>query len=468
MEKGNPWMIASVTSLGAFLSTLNSTTLNVALPTLMQELHVPVTDVGWVIMSYMLAMSLCVIHAGKLSDLFGRKRVYVTGVAILVVASLLAGFVQSIIGIIVLRALQGIGASAMAANTTAIVVDAFPVNRRGTGLGFNSMSYSVGAVFGPMVGGMLLDLGWQWIFWFNVPVGILLVVWASRTLPSDRRKKILLPFDILGTVWLLVFLVSMLGVITYGMDGAWPLELICLLLAFSILGLFMFIQAEKKAHDPIIQLANFANRIYAIANASTFLNALARMSVSFVLIFYLQGARGFSAFDAGLMVIPMAATMTLVGPLSGRLSDRVGSRMPTTVGLLLSTLGLLALGGLSADTSIWYMTSCLVVIGAGSALFQSPNALSIMSAVPLEQRGVAGGTRMMLNNLGTLLSMSIAAGLLSRVIPQQQTKEHLIPHDQMLPFLSAIHLVFIGGALISLIAMGLSWLREPVSEKLNL
>jgi EmrB/QacA subfamily drug resistance transporter len=464
----NPWMVLTVTSIGTLLATVNSSTINLAIPTIMEQLHAPITDVGWVTMSYMVTLTVCAIHAGKISDRFGRKVVYITGVSLFTLISIFAGFTNSIYWLIFARALLGVAGAAMIVNSAAMITDAFPPNQRGKALGTNGIAIASGAIFGPVIGGLLLEIGWRWIFWFNVPLGAFLVIWAGRILPSYRRHRSdqdhEQTFDMMGTVTLLFALIGILGVISYGTYSGWNSPIIYGLMITGIFGFVAFIWVENRAIDPIMQFDLFRNRTYAIANSNAFLNALSRMGVTFVLIVYLQLDRGYAPVEAGMYLVPMATAMLIVGPFSGRLSDRIGSRLPATAGLLMSALGILGLVAIDSNTSNLYLVTNLVIIGIGTGLFQSPNLVAIMNAAPAANRSVVAGTRMMLNNLGMLLSISLSTGLMGRVLPDPEALHHQATPGTPSYLLETVRVVFIGCAIVSFVAAALSWFRESVPQ----
>lgn len=474
----SPWMILIVTSIAALTAVFNGSTLNVALPTLMRVLHAPVTDIGWVMMSYMVVMAVAVVHAGKLADRLGRKRVFLIGMAIFAAGALASGFSRNVVALIIFRALQALGGATVMANSTAIVTDAFPADRRGSALGINGMVIGAGSVVGPIIGGVLLSVAsWQWIFWFNVPIAGVVLLLGSRILPYYPSNPQHRRFDVWGTLALVVGLLALLGAITYGTLMGWGHPLIVALFLLGVLACGGFWEAERHAEDPIIRFALFRRRGYAVGNVSVFLNALARMSVMFLMIFYLQGARGYTPLQAAIAMIPMALPMMILGPIAGTFSDRIGSRLLTSGGLFLAAIGLWGMSTVGDRSSIFYVAIWLAVIGAGSGLFNSPNTVSIMNSVPNDYRGVAAGTRTMLNNLGMLFSLSVTVGLMGAVLPNANVfaAAHGASAFPTGPFLHTTHLIFWGATLINVAAAVLSMFREskpprsrPRSQRMHL
>ncbi|MDI3299412.1 MAG: MFS transporter [Bacillota bacterium] len=461
------WWALSSTTLGAFLSVLNGTTLIIALPDLMRTLRASFAEVVWILMGYQLMITILVPSVGRVADMIGRKRLYVTGFAVFTLGALLAGFSRTPLELIALRVFQAVGGSLMLANSTAIVTDAFPKRELGRALGINSMVIAVGSIVGPVLGGFLTNFGWQWVIWFNVPLGLVGTAWAWLQL----REVVKLPehqrFDVWGTLAFTLGLFLVLVVLTLGPGGHWLEPSIVAMAAAAVLLLAFFVWWEGRTDQPMLDLRLFRSRLLAAAYSSTWLNGIARGSVTFLLVFYFQGIRGYDPVTAGVLLAPFAAAMLVLSPVSGWLSDRYGSRELASLGLVISAVGLVGLARLGTRTPIPVLAVWMAVMGAGSGLFNSPNTNAIMGAVVPERRGIAGGTRTMANNLGMMISIALSLDVMSSTM-RPEALQGLFSGVQVgsagiavADFVHGVQSVFWLSVAISLLAAFLSLLRGP-------
>src|SRR3954466_8642481 len=303
------WWALSVTSLGMLLATINSGTLIIALPDLERELHTGLLSLVWVILAYMIASTVLVITAGRLSDLFGRKKAYIGGMAVFALASLGAGFSHDGTVLILWRILQGIGAAFLFANAGALVTDAFPREQLGLAMGTNTMVAAVGLVLGPVLGGVLVELSWHWVFWFNVPLALLGSLWGGLVLHELAKRDSVRGYDLPGTITFVAGLTGLVfGVSRGGIDG-WgdPLTIGGLVAGVVLLPLFVLIERGQRA--PMLDLTIFQNRMFSAATGAAFINGLSRFALMFVFVFYFQGAQGDDPITAGVKLAPMALGM---------------------------------------------------------------------------------------------------------------------------------------------------------------
>jgi EmrB/QacA subfamily drug resistance transporter len=460
------WWALSTTSLGALLAALNMSTLVIALPDLMRSLHIGVLDVTWVLLSYMLAQTAAVLTVGRLGDMWGRKRLYVAGFVVFLVMALLSGFAGTAWELIIFRSLAGVGGALMVANSSAIVTDAFPRQELGLALGINSMVIAVGTAIGPVLGGWLTSLGWQWVFWFNVPVALVGSLWSFAILreprPSAHRQRI----DWLGNA---VFLVGLSGLLLFlsmgGIEG-WTQPFVLGGAVAFVIGLPLFIAIERRVQEPLLDLGLFRHRVFAIGNLSQVLNATSRMGLLFLLVFYFQGPQQRDAVTAGLLVTPIAAFMFLLSPLSGWISDHIGSRIPATVGLALTGVGLAVMGAtIGTNTSYPLLAVGMSLVGAGAGIFTSPNASSIMASVTPQQRGVASGVRMLTAFIGSMFSIAFVLAIVTSSLPTSVMLKIFsgvttgLSDAQVSPFISGVRGTLFVLAAISLLSAPLSLLR---------
>ena len=413
------WMALSVTSIGALMASMNSGTLIIALPTLLRDLHTTLLPLIWILLAYNVTQTVFVLNGGRLSDMYGRKRLYVLGFSVFTLASLLAGFTHDVNLLIALRAVQGVGGAFMAANSSAIVADAFPKSQLGVAIGTNQMMIAVGSILGPIVGGWLTSLGWQWVFWFNVPIGIVGTVWALVTLrdtapvTGDRD-----PVDLWGNAtYAAGFALLMIGLSIGGIQS-WNGVAKYILVGLAFLVAFVFIERRVKA--PMLDLRLFADRSFTLNNAQVFLNSIVRFALTFLFVFYFQGAKGIDAVLAGIMLGPFALGLLISSPIAGRMADRAHPRRLIVTGLGLTTLGMLGFAALlGARTPYLLIAALMFLTGVGSGLFNSPNSSLIMGSVAADRRGVAAGVRTLLMSVGSVFAIIFTLSVVVARVPRE-------------------------------------------------
>jgi EmrB/QacA subfamily drug resistance transporter len=412
------WWALSCTSLGMLLATINSGTLIIALPDLERELHTSLLTLVWVILAYMIASTVLVLSAGRLSDLFGRKRAYVAGFVVFAVASLGAGFSTDGTELILWRIVQGVGAAFLFANAAALVTDAFPREELGLAMGTNTMVAAVGLVLGPVLGGALVEIGWQWVFWFNVPLALAGSAWGALVLHELARRDDVRGLDPLGTLTFVVGLTGLVLGVSRGGLSAWDDPVVIVSLAASVVLLPLFVVIEDRVSAPMLDLSIFRNRMFAAATAAAFINGMSRFALLFVFVFFFQGAQGDDPLTAGIKLAPMAIGMLIASPLAGVWADRRGSRMLAALGMAVSALALAGMTTLQPDSAYWQSAVWLFVVGVGSGMFNSPNTAAMMGTVPAYRRGIAAGARMMLQNTGAVLSIAFVIAIITAAVPK--------------------------------------------------
>ncbi len=411
------WWALSCTSLGSLMAALNGGTLIIALPVLMRELKISLLTVVWVLLAYMLAQTVLVLTAGRIADMVGRKTLYVAGFAAFGVAALLAGFCTTGIELIVVRAIQGAAGAFMIANSSAIVTDAFPKKQLGLALGTNMIVVAVGSILGTILGGWLTNFGWQWVFWFNIPIAVVGTVWAAINLREMSQLEGHQHFDFVGTLTYVAAVLGLLIALTVGGIEGWGSAVVIGGFIVAAIAFPVFIIAEMRTRQPMLDLKLFSHRPFALGNLSTIFNAAARQGVIFLFVFYFQGPKGYDPIKAGVLLAPIAASMLIVSPISGLLADRFGSRWLAFTGLVLTTIGLVGMAFIGLNTSYGYIAAMMSLIGAGSGFFNSPNTRLIMTSVRAGQRGVAAGVRSMLMNTGGVFSIALTLAIVVSAIP---------------------------------------------------
>jgi EmrB/QacA subfamily drug resistance transporter len=414
--------VLSVTSLGVILTLLNVGTLNVALPVIAKHFHATATTANWILLTYMLFNTVFILIFGRLADMLGRRRLYIVGLTLFTLVSLLIGISPNIWVLLGLRALQAAGGALVITNTTPLLTDAFPERTLAKGLGINVLVSSAAQLVGPVIGGLFAaTLGWRWVFWFNVPFGIIGIVWAAFTLRSLPSKGSNERFDLAGNILIFIALSGAILALSEGSTLGWTSPLVLIgALAFIVLTP-VFLRVEWTSKSPLLDLRLFAKRRYAMAYVAAFLNAFARTAVVLLLSLYYQTVNHADAFTAGLAILPVTVGMLVAAPLSGSLTGRYDARLLSSLGLGLSGVGLVILIFLIGPHSAYLPAAIgMFLVGAGSALFLTPNTSSIMTTIARERRGIANGVRSMLQNMGQVVStalslMIVTSGLAPRL-----------------------------------------------------
>ncbi|HTR98205.1 MAG TPA: MFS transporter, partial [Bacteroidota bacterium] len=330
------WIALSVTTIGAFMAAIDGTIVVLALPDMMVKLHADLVMMVWVIMGYILVSTVFLLTFGRAADILGRVRMYNAGFLVFTIGSALCGMSGGATQLIVFRLVQGAGAALMLVNGPAIITEAFPARQRGRALGINGVAWAFGSVVGPLLGGFILATAdWRWIFYINVPVGLVGTAWGYRVLHELSTPKKEERFDVVGAATFSLGLLALLVGLTRGIEAGWTSPPIIGLFVFCVIAALFFLRWEKRARSPVLDLSLFESRVYNSAVLSSMLQALSMFAVNFLIIFYLQGVRGYDPLTAAILLIPLPLVSSVVGPLSGWVSDRIGARTPTTVGLII-------------------------------------------------------------------------------------------------------------------------------------
>jgi len=401
------------------LAATNSGTLIIALPDLERSLHTSLLALVWVILAYLIAATVLVLMAGRLSDLFGRKRAYVGGFVVFALASLGAGFSGDATVLILWRILQGIGSAFLFANAAALVTDAFPKEELGLAMGANTMVAAVGLVLGPVLGGALVAISWHWVFWFNVPFALAGAAWGALILRELGKPDSVRGYDVLGTSTFVVGLTGLVYGVSRGGISGWNDSLVIGALAVAAVLLPLWVVIERRSPAPMLDLGLFRNRLFAAASAASFINGLARFALLFLFVFYYQGAQGATPIQAGIKLIPLALGMLIASPIAGIYADRHGSRALAALGMLVTAAGLAAMTTLEVHSAYWQSGLWLFVVGVGSGMFNSPNTAAMMGTVPAYRRGIAAGARTLLQNTGAVLSIAFVLAIVTAAIPKR-------------------------------------------------
>lgn len=456
------WITLSNTTIGTLMASLDRNIVLIALPTIALDLHTSFFTLVWIVLVYWLVTASVLLNFGRLSDMFGRVKLYNMGFALFTLGSGLCSISQTGEQLILFRIIQALGAAFLFSNSAAIITDTFAENERAKALGLNQTSIVVGSVIGLVLGGFLTSyLGWRSIFWVNLPIGIFATIWSYaklREIGVIRKEKI----DWLGnTTFAGGLSMILLGITLATFKIINPYEIF-----LSIIGglalLVLFIIIEKKVSRPMFDLSLFKIRLFTGGNIAIFLNALARGAFTLIMSFYLQGpSMKLNSLDAGIYLIPVSIALAVFAPVSGWLYDKYKLRFFTSTGLLVSALGFFILTRIGITTSFYEVVMPLVMIGGGMGIFASPNRASIMTSVPSSRRGVSAGISTTFVMVGNSFSIGLVFLIMTNIIPLHTVEQLFsgsfqpsssvpISNPIVNKFISSIHFVFFVSAIMML------------------
>lgn len=456
------WIVLTVTTIGIFMSSLDGSIIVVGLPTVLGDLNATLIHGVWIITIYRLMITVLLVSFGRVADMFGRVRLYTLGFVVFTIGSALCGLSLNGDQLIVFRLIQGLGAALLFVNSAAIVTDAFPPSELGLGMGVNLMAINAGNIIGYTISGVMIGLfGWRSLFLINIPIGIFGSFWSYRSLREIHKGQRQEKFDYLGSaLYSLALLLILIAITTGSLISLTNL----LLLATGGAVLLIFVVIEIKQRYPAIDLKLFKIKLFTAGNISSLLNAISFVSLPFILTLYFQLVKLYDPFTAGLLLIPMEVTVVLLGPISGKLSDKYGARGLSSIGLALNSLSLLWFSTINEESPYSTIAAGLCLAGIGTGLFRSPNASSIMGSIPPERRGVANGVRATILNTGMLLSIPLSLTLMTLGMPYERLSQlasgaQLISTGELARFMNAIRYAFLSLSIINATAIIPSLLR---------
>ena len=416
------WTLASV-SFGLFMIMLDNTVVNVALPAIQRDLGVGLSELEWIVAGYALTFAALMLIGGKLADAYGRRLLFVIGIAIFTLASLGCGLATSGDMLIAARVAQGVGAALMNPATLSIIAATFPPRQRGTAIGIWAGISALALAIGPLVGGLLTQhVGWNWIFFVNVPVGIVAIT-ASFFFIEESRDPTHVRLDLPGLATSAIGLFALTYGLIEGNAYGWGSARIVGAFAIAAVTLAAFVVLERRQRAPMLDLTLFRNRTYVGANLVLLLVALAMFGVFFFVSLYMQNVLGFSAVQAGAAFLPMTILIILVAPPAGRLSDRFGSRGLITTGMLLVALQLFYFSRLGADATFWTLLPGLLLGGFGMAMTMTPSTAAATRAVPVEKAGVGAAVLNAFRQVGGSLGIALMGALMAAELTDPPTVE---------------------------------------------
>jgi EmrB/QacA subfamily drug resistance transporter len=452
-----------VVVLGVTMSAVDTTAVVLGLPSITSDLHSDIISMIWVIMAYLLVITILGTQFGRLGDMFGRVRMYNFGFAFFTVSSLLCGLSSNGYELILFRVLQGIGGAFISSNSGAVIADTFRPQERGKAYGFVGIGWTVGAVFGILVGGIFVTyLNWRYIFFINLPIGFVGTVVGYVKL-KDLTARVKRSLDIVGMGLLGAGLLSALYALTeiagFGLSLNYGMYLV--LGAAILVGFALW---ERYTHEPLIQWSLVRGRMFGFSLLAAFLQSLTNLAVLYLVLMYLQGPRAMTPFAASLLLVPSFVVGGLVAPFAGRLSDKLGARVVASLGLAILMSGCLVYTLVGINTSPLIVVLGAVLTGVGSSAFYPANNSAIMSAATPQTYGIASGLLQTLSNIGTVCSFALALVIASLSIPRQVAFEIFlgaggIATQLSQPFITGIHSALLFSALILGVGMVLSILR---------
>jgi EmrB/QacA subfamily drug resistance transporter len=456
----HPNLALLVVVVGVLITAIDTTIVVLALPEIQRSLHIGLTSVIWVIIGYLLVITLVSTQVGRLGDMFGRVRMYEAGFIVFIVGSLACALAWNELSLIIFRLAQGVGGALITANSGAVIADTFPKEQRGRAYGFNSIGFNTGAVLGVILGGIIVTyVSWRWIFWINVPIGIAAVVLASRVL-FDRGQRqqrrldwwgmVTLGIGLFGPLWAMVKLTSE------------PLD--PSIIAFFVVGLAMllvFWRIERSMSDPMLDLEIFKVPTMTPSLSAAMLQSLANFAVLFLLLMYLQGVRHLSPIHASLLLVPGYVVGGVVGPFAGRFADRRGAVLPATVGLGIQVAALIAYAQLGLQTPLWVVVVAYAVGAIGAGCFFPSNNSAVMKAAPGDEFGITSGLLRTFANVGMVFSFALAILVASESITKAKAFAIFVGTSSLnvstaAAFTDGIHSAFYASTVVMVVAAILS------------
>ncbi len=467
-EQPNKWAVLAILAIGIFMATLDSSIVNISLPTIARFFGVPLNGaIEWVIIAYLIVIAGVLLTVGRLADMVGRKNLWIAGLVVFTVGSAICGAAPTLLVLIIARAFQGLGGALIMSVSPAMLTSAFPPEERGRALGMNAVFVALGTSIGPTLGGLITaSFSWRWIFYVNVPLGIVGVL-ATLFVLKERQARTRGRFDPAGAVLLAVGLVTLTLGLSFGQEWGWNSPALLVTLACSVLALALLIFVEQRVADPIIDFSLLRNRVFVSANVSLIMAFLALFAVSFMLPFYLEELHGFSVVESGLLLSPLPLTIAVIAPFSGSLADKFGTRWLAAGGMTICCVGLFLISLLNAQSSLWGIIWPLLVTGVGQAMFQSPNNSALMGSAPRSRQGVAAGFLATGRVVGQSISVALAGAIFTSLggaiagalLVQDTHRSPSAMHALQSTFTTAFHAAFIVCAVIAVIGVFTSLVR---------
>lgn len=458
------WTMFTVTAIGNFIAMLDSTTVNLALYPMSRDLHVTLPQIQWVMVGYMLVLTVFLPFFGKLGDIFPKNKLYSLGFVIFALGAFFSMMSQNFAGLIGARCFEAIGASIMLSNAQAIIATIFKNARRGKALGLNGCLVAIGGMLGPSVGGILINnFGWHAVFAPCIPIALICAFYAYRILPSYKKEIKSFKFDYTGFIFFTISLLALLLAISEGYQWGWTsLKIITLGVLALIFGSLFYIR-DLRINYPLIDFSIFKIKPFTFGNLAVMTSYMAMFTNSVLLPFYLMEILKLDAFKSGLLILPYSVTLSVTAPICGNLAGKYGSRYLTLAGPIVFITALIIFSTFNQATSMWQIVVASGIMGIGNGLFQSPSNNAIMTSVQKKDLGIASGILALSRNLGNILGVALTITMFS------EFKELFLSHSQIYEtaFLNAFHSTMGFGVIFGIVCLTFAYIAyKPVKSEL--
>nr|WP_125700448.1 MFS transporter [Levilactobacillus fuyuanensis] len=447
------WLILVAVCLFTFMATLDGSIVNIALPVISKDIAIPMNQAEWVVSIYLITICALLLLFGKLGDTRGKIRIFKIGSVLFTVGSLLCGFSVGLGFLLVARVIQAVGAAMTMATNSGIITEVFPFNERGRALGMIGSFVALGSIAGPGVGGLLLaHFNWGYIFWINVPIGLVALLIGQRILPKDIMVS-QQAIDKPGASLFALMMVTLFAGVFIGQEVGFTKPLILGLFVVAIIATFFFVRLELRIENPILALHLFENKRFTISILCAFLIFVANFFFNVIAPFYLENARGMAANYAGYALMTFPIVQVVVAPIAGSISDRIGPEILTFIGLVLISISQVGYMLSTLATPLWVFMFFIGLVGFGNGVFMAPNNSIVMSSVPMRDLGVAGGVNALAREMGMVVGISIATTVLFSAMGHyagHKVTAYLPAHPEI--FISGMHVAFMASLAVCLVA----------------
>ena len=461
IKHNNMWLILIATCLFTFMSTLDGSIVNIAMPTMSKDLAISMNEAEWIVSVYMITICCLLIFWGRISDTIGKIKIFKIGTLIFIMGSLFCGISSTLEMLLISRIIQATGASMTMATNYGIITENFPPEMRGRSLGVLGSFVSLGSIAGPGIGGVIIQkYTWHYIFLINIPIGIFAFVLGYFVFPKSKKKDIPLNLDYLGFILFDMFIISLfMGIFIGQVIGFTKLSIIILFI-IAVCSFVGFIFREKRANNPLIDLTIFNNKSFSVGLTCAVLIFSSNLFMNTLLPFYLQDTLKLSSLVSGFILMCVPIAMVIVAPISGALSDKIGSEGLTFLGLFIVSVSQLLFILIGLKTTISYLVILTLLAGTGVALFQSPNNSIIMSSVEHNHLGIAGSINSLARNIGMVTGLSLSTTILYSSMTQKagyKVNGYINGRDDL--FLYGMHIAFLVSFSLCFIAFIITGIR---------
>ena len=461
IKHNNMWLILIATCLFTFMSTLDGSIVNIAMPTMSKDLAISMNEAEWIVSVYMITICCLLIFWGRISDTIGKIKIFKIGTLIFIMGSLFCGISSTLEMLLISRIIQATGASMTMATNYGIITENFPPEMRGRSLGVLGSFVSLGSIAGPGIGGVIIQkYTWHYIFLINIPIGIFAFVLGYFVFPKSKKKDIPLNLDYLGFILFDMFIISLfMGIFIGQVIGFTKLSIIILFI-IAVCSFIGFIFREKRAKNPLIDLTIFNNKSFSVGLACAVLIFSSNLFMNTLLPFYLQDTLKLSSLMSGFILMCVPIAMVIVAPISGALSDKIGAKGLTFLGLFIVSISQLLFILIGLKTTISHLVLLTLLAGTGVALFQSPNNSIIMSSVEHNHLGIAGSINSLARNIGMVTGLSLSTTILYSSMTQKagyKVNGYIDGRDDL--FLYGMHIAFLVSFSLCFIAFIITGIR---------